>query len=123
MSNSFEDIEVWKLSRNFIKDIYELTNNNYFEKDRDLKSQIRRASVSILSNISEGFERKNPKEFINFLNIAKGSAGEVRSQLYISFDLKYISETDFKKIFEQVVLISKSLSGFIKYLISKNNIS
>jgi four helix bundle protein len=116
MSKSFEDIEVWKLSRIFVKEIYEVTRNNFFEKDWDLRNQIRRASVSILSNISEGFERKSTKEFSNFLNIAKGSAGEVRSQLFIAFDLKYLTENEFEKFSNDVIVISKSLGGFIKYL-------
>jgi four helix bundle protein len=119
MSKSFEDIEVWQLSRIFVKEIYELTNNNYFNKDWDLRNQIRKASVSILSNISEGFERKTTKEFINFLNYAKGSSGEVRSQLYIALDLNYLTETDFKKFYKEILLISKSLSGLIKYLSKK----
>lgn len=69
-----------------------------------------------MSNIAEGFERKSTKEFIQYLFIAKGSAGEVRSQLYVALDLSYINESEFKNLFDKVELISKSISGFIKYL-------
>ena len=120
MSKTFENIEVWQLSRNFVKEIYDLTNNNHFYKDWDLKNQIRKASVSVMSNISEGFERRTTKEFIHFLNIAKGSSGEVRSQLYIALDLKYISLTEFENLSQKILLISKSLSGLIKYLSNSN---
>jgi len=112
----FEDIEVWKLSREIISKIYRITESEKFCKDFDLKRQIRRASISILSNIYEGFERKSNKEFVQFLFIAKGSAGEVRSQLYIAYDLEYISINDLEDLIKRIEIISKSLSGFIKYL-------
>jgi len=116
--NRFEDIEVWKLSRIFVKEIYSVTNNNPFSKDFGLKDQLRRASISIMSNISEGFERKGKKEFVHFLYLSKGSAAEIRSQLYATYDLGYINQDTFKKLFDDIELISKSLSGFIKYLSS-----
>ncbi len=78
--NSFEELNVWKESRSFNKKLYLISNNGLFDKDFDLKRQIRRASISISSNIAEGFERNTDKEFIQFLYYAKGSAGEVRSQ-------------------------------------------
>src|SRR5690606_26102305 len=90
-------------------------NQNIF-KDIDLQRQLRRATVSISSNIAEGFERNTDKEFIHFLFIAKGSAGEVRSQLYIALDLKFISEVQFNEMNESVTEISKLISGLIKYL-------
>lgn len=114
--NRFEDMEVWQLSRNLVSELYDVTGKGNFNRDIDLKRQIRRAAISILSNISEGFERKNNNEFIYFLNVAKGSAGELRAQLYIAFDLKYINESIFVNFNEKIVIISKSLSGFIKYL-------
>lgn len=112
----FEDIEVWKLSRELIKSIYRITESDKFCRDFDLKRQIRRASISIISNISEGFERRSNKEFVQFLFIAKGSAGEVRSQLYIAYDLDYVSINDLEELKKRIEIISKSLSGFIKYL-------
>ena len=114
--NSFEDILSWKKSREFNKLIYLLTAREIFKKDFDFVRQIRRASLSISSNIAEGFERNTDKEFIHFLYIAKASAGEVRSQLYLAFDLEYIEEAEFEKSISDVSEISKLISGFIKYL-------
>ncbi|ANW97203.1 four helix bundle protein [Wenyingzhuangia fucanilytica] len=114
--SSFEEIEAWKKARLFNKVIYTITNDGFFSKDFDLARQIRRASVSISSNIAEGFERNTNKEFIHFLYIAKASAGEVRSQLYLAFDLKYIDEIQFDKLINEVLEISKIISGLIKYL-------
>lgn len=114
--NRFEDMEVWQLARGLVKDIYEQTNKDFFSRDFGLKNQITRAGISVMSNIAEGFERKSNKEFIQYLFIAKGSAGEVRAQLYIALDLEYISEEEFNKLFNKTEIISKSLSGLIKYL-------
>jgi four helix bundle protein len=109
----FEDIIAWKKSRILTLDIY-----NIFKLSRDFsfRDQIQRASVSVMNNIAEGFERKGDKEFKYFLFIAKGSCGEVRSMLYLSLDLGYIKEDDFKKLYELSFEISKMLSGFIKKL-------
>jgi four helix bundle protein len=84
---SFEDLEIWKLSSEVALEIYKITNNEKFNKDYGLKEQIRRAVISISSNIVEGFERNGNNEFTHFLRIAKGSTGEVRSQLYIASKL------------------------------------
>ena len=113
---SFEEINSWQKARQFNKRVYEITDNQNFKKDFDLVRQIRRASVSISSNIAEGFERNTDKEFIHFLYIAKASAGEVRSQLYLALDLNYIEIVEFKELFSSVSDISKLISGFIKYL-------
>ncbi|RTY89333.1 four helix bundle protein [Flavobacterium sp. GT3R68] len=114
--NSFEEINSWQKARLFNKRIYEITENQTFKKDFDLTRQIRRASISISSNIAEGFERSTDIEFVYFLYIAKASAGEVRSQLYLALDLNYISKLEFEELFEDVSNISKLISGFIKYL-------
>ena len=114
--NSFEEINSWQKARIFNKRIYEVTDNEVFKKDYALTRQIRRASISISSNIAEGYERNTDKEFIYFLYIAKASAGEVRSQLYLALDLNYISKIEFDELFENVSDISKLISGFIKYL-------
>jgi len=118
--NSFEEINSWKKSRIFNKRIYLITENSNFKKDFDFVRQIRRASISISSNIAEGFERNTDKEFIYFLYVAKASAGEVRSQLYLAFDLEYIIKEEFEILLESVTEISKLLSGFIKYLSPKS---
>jgi four helix bundle protein len=114
--NSFEEINSWQKSRLFNKRIYEITENFDFKKDFDLVRQIRRASISISSNIAEGFERNTDKEFIYFLYVSKASAGEVRSQLYLALDLNYISQNEFDELYLNITDISKLLSGFIKYL-------
>jgi len=116
----FEDLEVWKLSRELVKSIYNISDKDKFWGDYGLANQMQKSSVSIMSNIAEGFERGNNKEFVYFLNVAKGSCGELRSQLYVSLDLGYISEDDFHRNIEMSEKISKSISGFIKYLKSRN---
>ena len=113
---SFEEITSWQKSRLFNKRIYEITENIGFKRDFDLVRQIRRASISISSNIAEGFERNTDKEFIYFLYVSKASAGEVRSQLYLALDLNYISKIEFDELYLNVSDISKLISGFIKYL-------
>lgn len=112
----FEDLQVWQDSRSFVKSVYELTSSLNFSKDFGLKDQIQRASVSIMNNISEGFERDSNKEFIKFLGYSKGSAGEVRSMLYIALDLKYITNEEFEIAYTQAVNIITQLANFIKYL-------
>ena len=87
----FEDIEVWQMARELVREIYQLTCVGAFAKDWGLKDQIQRAAVSVGSNIAEGFERSGNKEFAKFLWIAKGSSGEVISQLYTAFDIGYIT--------------------------------
>lgn len=114
--NSFEEIISWKKSREFNLKVYQITENQYFKKDFDLTRQIRRASISISSNIAEGFERNTDKEFIYFLYVAKASAGEVRSQIYLAFDLDYISIEVCENLLSDITEISKLLGGFIKYL-------
>ena len=88
----FEDLDVWQKARELTRLIYQISSENNFAKDFGLKDQIRRSSVSILSNISEGFERGSNKEFILFLSYAKGSCGELRTQLYVALDQNYIDK-------------------------------
>ena len=112
----FEDLQVWQDARMFVKSIYELTSFDNFKKDFGLKDQIQRAAVSIMNNISEGFERDNNKEFRKFLGYSKGSAGEVRSMLYIALDLKYISKEEFNSNYQNAVNIITQIANFKKYL-------
>jgi four helix bundle protein len=112
----FEDIASWQQARELSKRVYKHSKQGEFAKDFDLRSQIRRASTSVMSNIAEGFERGGDKEFIQFLSIAKGSCGEVRSLLYVALDQEYLSETDFAALRQMTINISRLISGFMKYL-------
>jgi four helix bundle protein len=112
----FEDIESWKLARELVKRIYQLTKTSLFSKDFGLKDQVQRAAVSIMANIAEGFERGGNKEFIQFLYIAKGSAGEVRSLLYIAGDLEYVPENELTMLHKDLEQVSMKLAGLIRYL-------
>ena len=111
----FEELEVWKTSIELCADIYRLTNTELFAKDYGLKDQIRRASVSVPSNISEGYERDSKKQFLYFLVIAKGSCGELRTQLRIARILNYLDEKEYILINEKALSTIKQLAGFIKY--------
>ena len=92
----FEDIQAWQTARQLTNMVYGLSNQTGFNRDFGLRDQIRRASVSVMSNIAEGFESRTDIQFINFLGMARASAGEVRAQLYIASDQKYITEEQFK---------------------------
>jgi len=116
----FEDIDAWKESRKFVNLVYTAINSNEkFQKDYRLINQIQGASVSVMSNIAEGFSRKSNKEFVQFLFISKSSAAEVQSQLYVALDQNYITKETFQQIYEQAEIVSKLNSGFIKYLKSQ----
>lgn len=113
---NFKEIEIWNLAIELTLDIYRACNVVTFKKDYSLVDQIRRAIISVSSNIVEGFERNNNKEFIRFLIIAKGSLGEVRNQLEIAHRLDYISEIKFKYLDEKCIALSYKIGGFIRYL-------
>jgi four helix bundle protein len=112
----FEDLNVWQMSRQLVNHIYEISGQGDFQKDYGFKDQIRRAGLSIMNNISEGFESQSTKRFINYLGYAKGSSGEVRSMLYVALDLKYIDQGTFDELYQLTITISKMLSRFITYL-------
>lgn len=117
--NRFEELEIWKLSLKITRDIYDLTAKKEFSRDFGLRDQIRRAIVSVSSNIVEGFEKNNNNEFIRFLKIAKGSVGEVRNQLYIALTVGYISKEEFEKSNKDLENIAGQVGGFIVYLQNK----
>lgn len=112
----FEEIKVWQDARVLAKDIYNVSKNGSFSKDYVLRDQIQRASVSVMSNIVEGYERDSNREFTKFLMYAKGSAGEVRSLLYVGLDQGYLLQPQFDELQKHCLEISKQISGFEKYL-------
>lgn len=113
---SFEELNVWKRARESVNIIYKITKNKKFFQDKGLVDQIRRAAVSILSNISEGFERGSNVEFIQFLYIGKASCGEVRCQIIIAFDQGYIDEREVTEIKELTMRVSGMIGNLISYL-------
>lgn len=122
MSNfkTFEDLEVWKKAHIAVMEIYKMTNNDFLSKDYALKDQMRRAAISITSNIAEGHERKSNKEFLYFLNVAKASSSELRSQLILARDLEYITPFVHDLSKDSLVEVNKMLAGLMKYLNLKN---
>jgi four helix bundle protein len=112
----FEDLDAWKKARELSKKIFELTDKGSFKQDFALINQINGSSGSVMDNIAEGFERGGRKEFLQFLSIAKGSAGETRSQLYRAFDRNYLDEKKFNELRGEVTDISKIISGLMEYL-------
>ena len=105
----FEDLRVWQKGIQLVKQIYSLTNEGKVSRDFGLRDQLRRATVSIPTNIAEGFERASRKEYLNFLNIAKGSAGEVRSLLRVALEVGYIEESTYTQLYGQVTEVSRML--------------
>ena len=114
--DKFEDIESWKLARTATRLIYVANSDASFCRDYALVNQIRRAVISITSNIAEDFEQGGNREFLQFLAIAKGSCGEVRSQMYLALDQHYVDQATFDEIVSVLVETSKTISGFMRYL-------
>jgi len=112
----FEELEVWQAARDVVNAVYQVSSAGAFSRDYALRDQIRRAAVSIPSNIAEGFSRHSNKEFVQFLFIAKGSTAEVQSQLYTALDQDYISQDEFDRIHDQIEVVAKQISRFITYL-------
>lgn len=112
----FEDIVAWQKARVLVKEVYRISSDGKFAKDYGLRDQLRRASVSVMLNIAEGFARKTNKEFIQFLVIAHGSAAEVQSALYVAFDQEYISQAQFEALYKHADETSKLIMGFSNYL-------
>lgn len=114
--NRFEDLEVWKKARALANDIYPIINTGTLATDFRLRDQMNGSCGSIMDNIAEGFERDGKAEFIMFLSYSKGSAGELRSQLYRALDRKHISESVFEDLSAKVMEVSKMIKGFMDYL-------
>jgi four helix bundle protein len=116
----FEDLVVWGMTRAISRDVYKLTNT-MSKRDYGFCDQIRRAAVSVMNNISEGYERGSNKDFVKFLFIARGSCGEVRSMLYVALDQQYIGEEEFDKLTGQCRQCSAAIWGLIRSLSKTSN--
>jgi len=112
----FEDIAAWQKARELTRQIYRVTKAAEFSRDFGLRDQIRRAAVSIMSNIAEGFGRGGDKEFVQFLAVAKGSVGEVQAQLYVALDAGYVDKTVFAQLYALAEETGRLIGGFMKYL-------
>lgn len=112
----FEEIRAWRMAKDLVVKVYQLGEVGRFSIDAGLRGQIRRASVSVMANIAEGFERGSRKEFVRFLYMAKGSAAEVRSHLYVALELGYLPEAKFLEVRKAAEEVSGALSKFIRYL-------
>jgi four helix bundle protein len=112
----FEDIRSWQSARLLTRLIYELSRRGEFARDFSFRDQMRRAAVSVMSNIAEGFESRTQSQFIEYLGRAKASSGEVQSQAYIALDVEYIDEAQFEELYTLARETSRQISGFMAYL-------
>ena len=112
----FEDIEAWREARVLVSLIYGLTRTLPLAADRNLRDQLQRAGVSVMANIAEGFERGSNRQFVQYLLQARGSAGEVRSLLYVAHDPDLLGEEEFQGAMERATLVGRLLSGFVRYV-------
>ena len=112
----FEEIQAWQTARQLTNSVYVLSNLAGFNRDFGLRDQIRRAAISAMSNIAEGFESRTDVQFINFLGMARASAGEARAQLYIALDQNYVSEEQFREAVVLAETCSRQIAKFIQYL-------
>lgn len=112
----FEDIEAWKTARELTRMVYAFADQGQFARDFGLRNQIQRAAVSVMSNIAEGFESRTQAQFLEYLGRSKASAGEVRCQLYVALDLGYLTQEQFKQIFDLADKSSRQIARFMGYL-------
>ncbi|MBF0432479.1 MAG: four helix bundle protein [Fibrobacteria bacterium] len=118
---SFEDIKAWQLARELNRCVYKLTSKESFSKNSGLKRQIQNAAGSTMHNIAEGYDAESTAEFIRFLRYAKRSCTEVQSELYVALDQNYITEVEFKKVYDHTGQTRATIHGFIKYLLAYKN--
>ena len=111
-----EEIKAWQEARELVKEVYSVTSKGKFARDFGLRDQIRRASVSVMSNVAEGYARSSDKEFARSLNIGLGSTAEVQSQLYVARDLGYITNNEFDSLYNRCSKTARLITGFINYL-------
>jgi len=115
----FEDIVAWQMGRDIANNVYDLTKTNSIRRDRSFVDQMRRAAVSVMNNIAEGYERGSNKDFVKFLFIARGSVGETRSMMYMALDQGYIDDTTFCDVSEKCRKCARMIWGLIKSLRQK----
>ena len=115
----FEDLDCWKSARELTNLVFDLCEKTGLARDFETKSQIKRAAMSTMNNVAEGFGRFSKKEFVRFLDIAQSSALEVRSMAYVLLDRKYITEEEFTKLYEKATKVASLANGLIRYLVSK----
>ena len=115
-AEKFEDLVTWQEARLLRSQVYEASKSGPFAKDFEMRGQIRAAALSVMDNIAEGFERGSNREFAQFLNISKGSAGEVRSALYAALDEGYVTTAQFEQLRERALSVSRRCSKLITYL-------
>lgn len=119
----FEELDAWQTGRNLANLVYDLSDDDPFASDFGLRDQIRRAAVSVMSNVAEGFNSRTQKVFIDLLGRARGSAAEVQSQLYLARDRDYISKEEFSEAYDLADTTSRQIHGLIRYLKSRPNAS
>lgn len=117
----FEELDVWKRSRALTNVIYDMTNGETFKRDFVLRDQIRRAAISVVSNIAEGFESRTQVMFIEYLGRAKASCGELRAQLYLAFDRQYILQEQLERTLSEAEICSRQIASLSHYLESQPN--
>ena len=113
---NFEDLIAWQKARELAGNVYELTRQDKFSRDFGLRDQIQRAASSVMHNIAEGFESGSDPEFVRFLKMARRSAGEVQSELYLALDVSYITEEDLKKTYALATEVKRLINGMMTYL-------
>ena len=123
VAERFEDLRAWQTARTLTNNVYALSKKEGWKSDWTLKDQIRRAAVSAMSNIAEGFESRTRPQFIDFLGTAKASAGEVRSQLYVARDQGYIDESEFEAMSDLADKLSRQLYSLIRHLTNQGDAS
>ncbi len=116
----FEDVDAWRKARELTRRVYELTSHGDYARDFPLKDQMRRATVSVMSNIAEGFERDGDKEFRQFLSLAKGPTGELKAQLYVALDAGFLSQPQFEELYGMATETGRLIAGFMRYLAHSN---
>ena len=121
--NKFEDIKAWQEARVLTRDIYKTTKREIFSKDFSLVDQVRRASVSIMANIAEGFDAGSNAEFCKFLSYSQRSVSELQSHLYVALDQDYVTNSTFTKLYDKCCEVKSLIGGFIKYLRGNRSMS